>query len=122
MSSRVKGCDTARGGKNAAITTWRNTAPTTEPVFGPSPAKYGSFDDSYAGAGQVVVDPRDATTLHMLYEGNNDCHGSPPGCHGPFWATVGIAVARDPYQTGFLLGIRRGLCANGRRSEQRGGK
>lgn len=76
---------------------------TANPVFGPPKPGTPSFDQNYAGAGQVVRDPANPTKLFMLYEADSYCYGNaPPVCAGPFyyWATVGTAQADDPNQTG----------------------
>jgi hypothetical protein len=77
--------------------------PTTEPVFGHWLQQNNSFDAAYAGAGQVVQDPRTPKVLYMLYEGDTTCYGTPHVCGNSnyYWATVGIAHAYDPNETGY---------------------
>lgn len=76
---------------------------TANPVFGPPRPGSASFDQNYAGAGQVVRDPANPKKLFMLYEADSYCYGNSPSvCAGPFyyWATVGTAQADDPAETG----------------------
>jgi hypothetical protein len=76
---------------------------TANPVFGPPRPGLSSFDENYAGAGQVLRDPANPKKLYMLYEADSYCYGNAPRvCMGSFyyWASVGTAQADDPAETG----------------------
>jgi hypothetical protein len=76
---------------------------TPGPVFGPPKPGLSSFDENYAGAGQVVRDPANPKVLYMLYEADSYCYGNAPrACTDSnyYWAAVGIAYADDPGETG----------------------
>jgi len=76
---------------------------TAGPVFGPPRTAKSSFDENYAGAGAVVIDPANPREFYMLYEADSFCYGtSPRVCKGSdyYWASIGIAHADDPLNTG----------------------